>query len=589
MKPGWALALGLVWALAGHRLDAGEQVTAEVEDVRSVAPEVLQDAPLKGVLTEFIDPGNTGLGASLGYLLWREASTAVRDPTGARIAVGGASGAERRVDSLARDYHQAALRIAASHRARFALWGAVEIEGERLYVDTYLSILTAGGASDLNLGLTAGRVGRRPGASRPRLEARLARTKFGFATAEIDRDELFARPLIVERAARLREHPAVDAPVVAQVAAGSVLESVDMEAGWFVVPLEGGGYAYLAAGRQDDSAGSPAALQVPPRTVEADGAGVELRQGPGSDYPLLASRRLQGRFQVLDMFYREGHGTWYQISLDGQAGWVAESLVRPRFSFPAVHMLAGLYWYYAGSYGDAAEEFRQFLSSPGAAQSAANRSAASQLLGVSELLTGRDAAAWKALSQAVELTPYDPDAYMVRSVAGVGLGRDAELDIERALALDSRNRRAHSLAESLLQIDEQRSPQAGDPLHRDEAQPAPKSREQDEESGGPRIVILEPEMGPDEVLEVAEIADILVAFEPVQAPVDMRSLKITMRRGAFSKDMTSRVQPYVEGTVLRLSRRQMPEGKFRMRFEISDVEGRTSERTVRLRVKSTAP
>ena len=454
--------------LAARGVPAGEQVMAEFKNARAVTPEALQHVQNKGVVAEFLDPGDTGLGKSVSYLLWRELLTAISDQAGAGVIVAEASPGERLVDLIEQDYHEAALRIATNQKARLALWGAVDAEGDRLFVDSYVTVLTGGRASDLRLRL---------GASAPTLppdelkrvqdaastfEARLARPRFGLATVEVTRAELFERPLIAEGALLLRERPAADAPVLLRVASGSVLQAVDMEGGWFKIQLPDRRFGYLPAGRQEGSRGTLLALRVPPKWVEANATGVVLRGGPGRDGPSLGRRDLRGRFRVLDMRYRAGQGLWYRIALDAGNGWVpawvAAVAVRPRFSLPAVHLVAGLYRYYAERFLDAAAEFQQFLEAPRVTESAANRAAAHQLLGASLLPAGRTQPAWKAFTTAIDLTPYDPDVYMVRSVACVGLGRaeTALEDVAKALELDPRNTRARAFAWSIAELAESR-------------------------------------------------------------------------------------------------------------------------------------
>jgi tetratricopeptide (TPR) repeat protein len=450
-----------VLALTARGAGAGEQVMAEFKNARAVTPEVLRNVRDKGVVAELLDPGDTGLGKSVSYLLWREVLTAISDQAGAGVIVAEAPPGERLVDLIEQDYHEAALRIAANQQARLALWGAVDAEGDRLFVDTYLSVLTGGRASDLHLRLGARVPGAPPDEARKiqeaasMFEARLARPRFGLATVEIARAELFERPLIAEGTLLLRERPAADAPVLLRVPPGSVLQAVDMEGGWFKVRLADRRLGYLPAGRQEGSSGL-VALRVPPKWVEANATGVVLRGGPGRDATSLGTRDLRGRFRVLDMRYRTGQGLWYRIALDERGGdrWVAGVVVRPRFSLPAVHLMAGFYRYYAERFPDAAAEFQRFLDTPGVAESPANRAAVQQLLGASLLPDGQTKPAWQAFTKAIELTPYDPDVYMVRSVACVGLGRaeTALDDVTQALELDPRNARARAFAWSIAEV-----------------------------------------------------------------------------------------------------------------------------------------
>ena len=132
---------------------AGAEVMAEFRDERGRTPEVLAHVPLKAVVAEFLDPLDTGLGKSLGYLLWRETLTAISDQAGAGVIVAEAPPEERLVDMLKRDYHRAALRIAKHQRARMSLWGAVEAEAGEVFINTYLSVLTKETQGDLRFAL----------------------------------------------------------------------------------------------------------------------------------------------------------------------------------------------------------------------------------------------------------------------------------------------------------------------------------------------------------------------------------------------------------------------------------------------------
>jgi hypothetical protein len=140
-----------VLSLAAGGAGAGEQVMAEFKNARAVTPAVLRNVRDKGVVAEFLDHGGTGVGKSVSYLLWREVLTAISDQAGAGVIVAEAPPGERLVDLIEQDYHEAALRIAANQQARLALWGAVDAEGDRLFVDTYLTVLTGGRATDLRL------------------------------------------------------------------------------------------------------------------------------------------------------------------------------------------------------------------------------------------------------------------------------------------------------------------------------------------------------------------------------------------------------------------------------------------------------
>jgi tetratricopeptide (TPR) repeat protein len=160
----------------------------------------------------------------------------------------------------------------------------------------------------------------------------------------------------------------------------------------------------------------------------------------------------------MDMRYRSGQGLWYRIDLGSKETWVAGSLVRPRFSIPAVHFLAGLYRYYANRYEDAAWEFLQFTRSPGVREDHLNLATAFQLLGACRLVGARDGSrayeAYENFSQAVKLTPYDPEAYLLRSITALGMTRPVEgiKDLDSALRLDPRYPPSRTLAAAVGRI-----------------------------------------------------------------------------------------------------------------------------------------
>ncbi len=426
-----------VLLLAYSELACGGGIMLEFSDERARTPEVLQHVPLKATVAEFLDPDDTGLGKSLGYLLWRETLTAISDQQGAGVIVAEALPGQRLVEMVQEDYHEAALRIAKHQRARMALWGVVEEEGGKVLVDTYLSILAKPGAGDLSVGIgTPKRFSYRPSnvEGPSNLRAAISRTRFNFVSLSLPREALFERPLVATGSLVVRAKPDDRSPSVGQFAAGKVLQAVDMVDGWFVVRLKDGKLGYVYAGIKSS-------LTVPPSRIEANATGVNLRSGPGNDHLAVFERDLRGSFRVMDMRYRSGQGLWYRIDLDSKETWVAGYTVRPRFSIPAVHFLAGLYRYYAKRYEDAATEFLQFIQSPGVREDNLNLATAFQLLGASRLVgVGDHSRAYGDFSQAVNLTPYDPEAYLLRSITALGMTRPAEAlqDLDRALRLDPR-------------------------------------------------------------------------------------------------------------------------------------------------------
>ena len=419
---------------------AGEEIMAEFTDSAprggQRTPEVLAHVPLKAVIAEFLDPMDTGLGKSLGYLIWRETLTAISDQAGAGVIMAKAPPGERLVDLLKRDYHLAAERIARNQRSRMVLWGVIEPEGDSVLIEPYLSIRDEGGDSALRLTLSGrSRSGRSEWGGRAgtdRLGATVSRTRFNFAPTTMKRTELFRRLLITKSAVDIRQNPQADATVIQRVPGEQVLQAVDMQDDWFELALDGGERGYVHAG-------SFGRLRLPPREVVAQLRSVNLRKGPGTDHAVVRKGDLVGTFPVLDMRYRHGKGLWYRIDIGAEKTWIAGWLVRPRFSIPAVHFLAGLYRYYGNRAKDGVAAFEDFIASTGPHEDNVVLASAHQLLGACRLLSNDPA--WKGyedFSRAISYTPYDPDAYLLRSIAAFGGGRTRAAldDLEKALSLD---------------------------------------------------------------------------------------------------------------------------------------------------------
>lgn len=429
----WALLIALVcpYAQAGEivRFEAGAGSRPNV---------VLANVPVKALVTEFLDPGDTGAGKSMGYLVWREILTAISDQAGAGVILARAPSEKRLTDLLEKAYHEAAVRIAREQSASMAVWGAVTAVADKLYVSTYLSLLPESADLQLTLRLTSDPL---PAG----LEAEITRTNFNFPLVETTRAQLFERRIVTRKAALLRTKANESAPKVVQVPKGRALDAVDMDKGWFKVQLENG-FAYV-----DNSA-----VDVPPRTVEATGV-TNLFSAPGGQR--VRKVALDGSYRVLDMRYVDRKGLWYELEVDDGRGWVPATLVRARFSLPVVHFVAGLYRYQAKRYEDARREFGQYVNVPTSSADNPTLATAYQLLGASILMTKSDVfvadrTAVEMFSKAVAATPYDSNAYSLRALSRLGLDRNVRIalgDLKEALRLDSSNRAAARITKALYE------------------------------------------------------------------------------------------------------------------------------------------
>src|SRR5262245_30678659 len=90
------------------------------------AAPVLQQTKPRAVITDFLDPGSSGMGNAISLIIWREVLTAIADQAGAGVILAKAPGNRPLVDLLQERYHEAALDAARSQAARMAVWGGVE-------------------------------------------------------------------------------------------------------------------------------------------------------------------------------------------------------------------------------------------------------------------------------------------------------------------------------------------------------------------------------------------------------------------------------------------------------------------------------
>jgi tetratricopeptide (TPR) repeat protein len=276
------------------------------------------------------------------------------------------------------------------------------------------------------------------------LEAGVERTNFNFPPVETTRAQLFQRPVVTRRDVVLRAAADASSQPLGRAPKARALAAVDMDKGWFKVRLAAGKFAYV-----DNSM-----VDVPPRTVDARvtiGLATSPAARPG------ARITLDGSYKVLDMRYIERKGLWYELAVNDTRGWVPASQVRPRFSLPMVHFVAGLYRYQFKRYDDAQREFTQYATAPESAADNASLATAYQLTGASMLLAKSTVfeaspAALDQFSQAIAVTPYDPLAYSLRALSALALRRQAGtalIDLEQALRLDPGNATAARITGTL--------------------------------------------------------------------------------------------------------------------------------------------
>ncbi len=424
----------------------------KVTEFRPGAPhgrEVLARVPVKVMIAEFIDPQGIGLGKSLGYMLWREALTAVHDQRGAGIIYAHQAGDTPLVDLLRKDYHQAAQEIARGQKSRVVLWGAVGEEHGQVFIDSYLTVLPELIGDSLTLSLESEQVPL-PGFSTP-----IARIRYSFSQVRYSRSNLFRRAVTARPGARIRERPARAAAVIKSVATPAALQAEDMRADWLQVVLVDGREGWVRIDQVD----------IPPRWASVDRASVNIRRGPGKSSPVEMNRDLHGTYSVLDSRYLPGKGVWYQLQFPWGKGWVAAFLTQPRFTLPAIQFMAGLQRYQLRNYPEADAAFGRFIAESGEKGSNVTRAAAHAMRAASILMQDAGSRlAQKELAKAAALTPYDPLVYNLRVLSAFNArwlppaGRTALMlkDLSHSLELDPRNPETRKLLKDLVALSERK-------------------------------------------------------------------------------------------------------------------------------------
>lgn len=407
--------------------------TRSFTETTSADAQVLSHVEHKAVIAEFLDPVDTGIGKSMGFLLWREVLSAISDQSGAGVILARSPGEERLVDLLKHNYHQAAIRIAENQDARMALWGLVNEIGEQVFVTSHLSLIEATRGNVIEYKI------RQRGANESvmtgEVEFTMPRTKFNFPTMRTSRNELFTRPLMVRTTTNVRAKAQIESERIAQFARGDVAQGIDMEGGWFKVRLPDGRVGFMTASNVD----------LAPLSVRIDRSdGINLRSVPIIRNDTLAySGSVKGRYRIVEHRFTGGR-LWYRIQFKPeQQVWVAASLTKPIYSNPIVHFVAGMYRYFGGRHADAKREFQRFIDYPETRHRNVNLSVAYQYQALSSLLMDRSAIATSdLLEKAREQTPLDATTYKIEALNWFGKrGEESQVieSLSNARKLDPRS------------------------------------------------------------------------------------------------------------------------------------------------------
>ena len=428
----------------------------------SCSKPALQHVPFKSVVLQFVDPGKTGLGESLSRLLWREILESISDLGGAGVILAydregeieNALGQESVGNFLEREYHSAANAIAEQQKVQMAIWGAVLQDGDGIFLQTFLTMRNEVDDAWSTLSLSMD--------SPPdvRISALLGRSRLNLAPLRGTRAELFGRNWITRckldagcpRGIALHASPSSDSPVSVHVPVGSQVKIVDMRRQWFKVERQNGPPAWINIYH----------VEMFPRIIEFFSRhGVNLRAEPGGDPLTLAD--LDGTYDVIDTRRYGKYGEpWYFIEVGSRRGWVAGRLVNRRsYTFPAVHLIAGLFRYGRGQFSRAEDELQAFLSqSPD--EDNVTRAVVLQFLAASRVAghepgSSKTLLALDDLARAAVLTPFDTRVYSLRAVVQAGAQREianAVAELKQALRLNPRDPGARQLLRDLSAVSE---------------------------------------------------------------------------------------------------------------------------------------
>lgn len=462
----WLVLLLLVCCLAIPGIGQGGEVTNCFQRgaLGSCRRTVLQHVQFKSAVLQFVDPMKTGLGEGLSRLLWREILESISDlsSAGVILATDRSGEIERALGEkdlarfLGRGYHDAALAIAEQQDVQISIWGAVLEDGDELLVQTFLSLRESEADPWTTLNL------KRGWPEPLELKTVLAQKRINLAPLHGRRSDLLDRRFVT-RCGRsvgcplgvpIHEGPSSKSSVVERVAVGSAVYTVDMLGNWMKLKAQ--------ASIERDAASADGVehwiriehLEMFPGEISfTSRKSVNLRSEPGGD--VIGRVDLNGTFAVLHgARFGKFDEPWYRIEVDDKIGWVAGRLVARRtYTFPSVHLIAGLYRYGRQQYGRAIREFESFLEVASESDNV-TRAFALEFLAASRVMAERRprerdlARAIFDLDEAAVLTPFDPGVYKIRAVVRASsVDRIAESisDLQQAVRLNRRDSGAKSL------------------------------------------------------------------------------------------------------------------------------------------------
>lgn len=461
-QPIWIVIVwvSLVWASASNCIQAADILSLKPANGKMEVQPVLEHVDFKSVVMEFVDPQNSGIGHTLSRLLWREIREATSDlkSTGVVFAYDkydeiakALQGKDYRV-FLNAEYHNAAVRIATGLNSQMAVWGVVLVDNNLLYMQPFLTLIEKEADNWTAISLKS------RNSPEFELQAEIPHQKLSFAPLITERDSFFRKSFRLccaqkngcPKGIELRQSPTNESEVKARLPEGSRIQALDMREQWLEVESPDGGRAWLNVYFVE---------MIPPQIQTRPGVKAAIYREPGNRGPILGQADANKAFDVLDMQRDSKRNPWFKIKTVNFEGWVEGSSVDRLYTFPVVHFVAALYRYARADYAGSVAEFELFLSrakdEDNSTLAAAYQFRAAALLLSDKAQTNErlTETALASASKAIQQTPYDPGAYVLRSFIYVGILRnltDGVGDLQKALELNRKDPAALKLLNLLM-------------------------------------------------------------------------------------------------------------------------------------------
>lgn len=454
--------VSLMWVSASNCIQAADILSHDPASGKTKVQPVLKHVDFKSVVMEFVDPQKSGIGHPLSRLLWREIREATSDlkSTGTVFAydkydeIAKAMQGKNYRDFLNTEYHNAALHIATSLNSQMAVWGVVLMDNNLLYMQPFLTLTE----KDTDIWTAISLKSR----NTPEFELRalIPHQKLSFSPLITKRASFFRRSFRLRCAQKngcpkgieLRKSPSNESEVITRLPEGSQIQAIDMREQWLEVENPDGSRAWLNVYFVE---------MIPPQIQTRPGAKTVIYREPGNRGSMLGQADANKAFNVLDMQRDSKKNPWFKIKTVNFEGWMEGSSVDRLYTFPVVHFVAALYRYARADYARSVAEFELFLSRA-KDEDNSTLAAAYQFRAVALLLSNKaqtnerlTEVALASANKAIQQTPYDPGAYVLRSFIYLGILRnqtDGVSDLQKALELDREDPAALKLLNLLMKV-----------------------------------------------------------------------------------------------------------------------------------------